>query len=186
MHNGKGIQVENSSVANDAPLQQWTYWGGNHQQWIVQPNAENFYTITNRNSGKAITVRNASTAEGAVITQQTLGTGQHQQWSLVETACWVLPRIATEASTRNVLTGVFSLWPNPAKDHVFVDLSKVAGQPVGLELTDILGRSLRQVQLETAQATPERFDIGVLPSGLYLLRIKPKGQPTSTLRILIQ
>lgn len=185
MHNLKGIQVTNSSEADDAPLEQWTYWGGNHQQWLVQRNAENFYIITNRNSGKAMTVRNASTAEGAVITQQTLGTGQHQQWSLIETACYVLPRIATASPTEE-RTSLFSLRPNPAQDHFFVDLSAVAGQPVGLELTDMLGRSLRQTRLDAAPATPYRFNTGALPSGLYLLRIKPEEQTPSTLRVLIQ
>lgn len=185
LHNGKGIQVDNGSVADNALLQQWTYWGGNHQQWTVGRNAENFYVITNRNSGKAMTVRNASTAQGAVITQQTLGTGQHQQWSLFETSCSAQPRIATEPPTENGPTGVFSLRPNPAQDHVFVDLSAVSGQPVGLTLTDMLGRSLRQTQLEAAPALPYRFDIGVLPSGLYLLRIAPNEQSPSTLRVLI-
>ncbi|TAE24433.1 MAG: hypothetical protein EAZ91_20400 [Cytophagales bacterium] len=185
LQNGKGIQVDNGSVADNALLQQWTYWGGQHQQWTVRRNAENFYTITNRNSGKAMTVRNASMSEGAVITQETLGMGQHQQWSLVETSCSAQPRIATEPPTGNGSPTVFSLRPNPAQDHVFVDLSAVAGQPIGLTLTDMLGRSLRQTQLEAAPTLPYRFDIGALPSGLYLLRIEPKSQKASTLRVLI-
>ncbi|WP_157618432.1 RICIN domain-containing protein, partial [Spirosoma spitsbergense] len=83
----KGIQVANSSSANDALLEQWTYWGGSHQQWRLVRNAEGYFSLINRNSNKAITVRNSSTAEGAPISQQTLGSGQQQQWSIEERSC---------------------------------------------------------------------------------------------------
>ncbi|MVM40932.1 hypothetical protein GO730_29950 [Spirosoma sp. HMF3257] len=36
----KGIQVAGSSTADDALLEQWTYWGGAHQQWRLVRNAE--------------------------------------------------------------------------------------------------------------------------------------------------
>ncbi|MEZ0610019.1 RICIN domain-containing protein, partial [Fibrella sp. WM1] len=186
-HNQKSIQVANSSMADNAPLEQWTYWGGSHQQWKAQRTADGFYTLTNRNSGKAITVQNASTAEGGDITQQTLGTGAHQQWRLTETACPTGGRMAAAEPT-----AVFSLWPNPARDHVLVDLSLATGQPVGLTMTDLQGRSRQQTYLEAAPAEPYRLDLGSLPDGLYLLRVAP-GQSTAgsvinptTLRVLIQ
>ncbi|MBO0950169.1 RICIN domain-containing protein [Fibrella forsythiae] len=180
-HNQKGIQVRNGSTADDALLEQWTYWGGNYQQWTAQRNAEGYYSFISRNSGKAITVRNASAVEGAEISQQTLSTGQIQQWGLTETTCPTGGRIAVaEPGT------TFSLWPNPARDHVMIDLSPARGQSVGLQLNDLLGRPLQQTQLDSAPTEPYRVNTGQLPNGLYLLQVAPSGQSPTTLRLLIQ
>ncbi|WP_084761839.1 RICIN domain-containing protein [Spirosoma spitsbergense] len=177
----KGIQVANFSSADDALLEQWTYWGGSHQQWSAQRNAEGYYTFSNRNSSKAITVRNASTAEGAEISQQTLGAGQQQQWSVQERTCPAGARLGA------VETGVaVRLWPNPARDHVLIDLSPVIGQPVGLQLNDLLGHPLQQTKLEVAPAEPYRLNTSQLPDGLYLIQVTPTGQSPTTLRLLIQ
>ncbi|GAB3707646.1 hypothetical protein GCM10027592_41980 [Spirosoma flavus] len=181
LHNQKGIQVPGSSTADDVLLEQWTYWGGNHQQWAVQRNADGFYTFSNRNSNKAVTVRNASTIDGAAITQQTLGTGQNQQWSVSETTC-----PAGARSGIDEVSATFSLWPNPASDHVLIDLRSALGQPVGLQLNDISGRPVQQKQVDVATEEPYRLNLGQLPNGLYLMQIKPAGQSPATLRLLIQ
>lgn len=177
----KGIQVANSSTADDALVEQWTYWGGAHQQWRLVRNAEGYFTIINRNSNKAITVRAASTAEGGQISQMTLGTGQEQQWSIVERTCTTGARVgAMEAGV------AFKLWPNPASGQVLIDLSSAIGQPVGLEVSDLLGRLIQQIQLDSAPAEPYRFNTSQLPNGLYLIRLTPAGQLPTTLRLLIQ
>ncbi|QMW00794.1 RICIN domain-containing protein [Spirosoma foliorum] len=177
----KGIEVTNSSTAEDALLEQWTYWGGSHQQWRLVRNADGYYNIINRNSNKAITVRNSSTAEGAQISQMTLGTGQQQQWIIVERTCPAGARVGASE-----LGETFKLWPNPARDHVLIDLSSAIGQSVSLQLNDLQGRSLQQTQLEAAPTEPYRFDTGQLSEGLYLIQIKPLGQSPTTLRLLIQ
>ncbi|MBD2703542.1 RICIN domain-containing protein [Spirosoma sp. BT702] len=181
LHNQKGIQAPSFSTADDVLLEQWTYWGGSHQQWAVQRNAEGFYTFSNRNSNKAITVRNASTTDGAAIIQQTLGTGQNQQWSVSETTCPAGARSGVEE-----VIATFGMWPNPASDHVLIDLRPALGQPVGLQLNDLSGRPLQRTHLEAAPAEPYRFGLGQLPDGLYLMQIKPAGQAATTLRVLIQ
>lgn len=183
MHNGKGIQVANSATTDDALLQQWTYWGGDHQQWIVQRNNEGFYTFRNRNSNKAVTVRNASTAEGAEITQQTLGTGGNQQWSVIETTCAAPARMATIEAEG---AATFSVRPNPASDHVLIDLSPALGKSVGLALTDLIGRTIRQTRVDAAPAQPYRFQFGQIPSGLYLIQVKAEGHQPAALRLFVQ
>jgi hypothetical protein len=152
------------------------------QQWAVQRNTDGFYVISNRNSGKAVTVRNASTADGTDIVQQTLALGQQQQqWSLIETTCPASGRLDAE----EVLASV-SLSPNPARDHVLIDLSPIAGRPVSLVLNDMLGRPTQQTRLDTAPVEPYRFSTDQLPAGLYLMQITPAGQSPTSLRLLIQ
>lgn len=181
-HSKRGIQITNSATADNAPVDQWTYWGGAHQQWAVQRNTDGFYVISNRNSGKAVTIRNASTSSGADIVQQTLTLGQsHQQWSLIETTCPAGGRIGIDETSASV-----SLSPNPARDHVLIDLSSVAGQPVSLVLNDLMGRPMQQTRLDTAPVEPYRFTLGQLSDGLYLMQIAPAGQSPTTLRLVIQ
>ncbi|MBO0937476.1 RICIN domain-containing protein [Fibrella sp. HMF5335] len=182
-HNLKAVQVANASTADNAPLEQWTYWGGGHQQWTANRNADGFFTLSNRNSGKAMTVQGASTADGAGIVQQTLGMGTNQQWSLVETACSVGARVA---SAEPGVGTSFSLYPNPANDHVLIDLSRAQGQPVGLTVHNLLGVSIQQMYLEAAPAAPYRFRTGQLADGLYLMQVTLTGQAPTTLRLLIQ
>ncbi len=181
LHTQKGLQVANSSVADDALVEQWTYWGGYHQQWLVERNGEGFYSIRNRNSTKALTVRDASVPEGALISQQPLGAGQHQQWRIEERSCPAAGRVGAEKTDV-----AFSLWPNPARDHVLINLSAAGNQSVDMQLTDLLGRSLQQQQLEVVPAEPYRVDTSHLPNGLYLIRLTPAGQLPATLRLLIQ
>ncbi len=177
----KGIEVVNSLTADDALLEQWTYWGGGHQQWTAQRNTDGYFIFVNRNSNKAITVRNSSTAEGSQISQVTLGAGQQQQWSIQERTCPAGGRLGA------IEPGVtFRLWPNPARDHVLIDLSPAIGQPVGLQLNDLMGRPLQQTKLEAAPAEPYRLNTNQLSNGLYLIQVTPTGQSPTTLRLLIQ
>lgn len=181
-HSKRGIQITNSATTDNAPVDQWTYWGGSHQQWAVQRNSEGFYVLSNRNSGKVVAIRNASTADGADIVQQTLALGQqHQQWSLIETTCPASGRVGIEEAVASV-----SLSPNPAHDHVLIDLSSVAGRPVGLVLNDLMGRPTQQTRLDAAPVEPYRFTIGQVPDGLYLMQITPAGQSPTTIRLVIQ
>lgn len=183
VHSQKAIQVANSSTADNALLEQWTYWGGGHQQWTATRNAEGFFTLSNRNSGKAMTVQGASTADGAGITQQTLGTGTNQQWTLAETTCPTGARLAAAEPGSGTS---FLLYPNPAADHVLIDLSRAQGQPVHLKVHNLLGVSLQETYLEAAPAVPYRFRTDQLPNGLYLMQVRPTGQAPTTLRLLIQ
>lgn len=183
LHNGKSIEVPNYSTADGTLLHQWTFWGGDHQQWRVARNTEGFYTFTNRNSGKRIDVSGANTNEGGDIIQSVATAGTNQQWSITETTCPVGGRIGFADEP---LTAAFSLWPNPARDHVLIDLSQVAGQPVGLSVTDLAGRSLQQLRLDSAPPAPFRLHTGQLANGLYLINIEPDGWQPATLRLLIQ
>jgi hypothetical protein len=182
LHTGKGIEVPNASVSNGTPIHQWTYWGGKHQQWTVQRDADGFYTFTNRNSGKVIEVQEGSTDEGGKIIQQDGNNNPHQQWSLTETTC---PSAAGRIGAASEPGTGFSLSPNPAQNHVLLDLNAAIGQPVALDLTDLTGRTLRQVRLEAAPAQYS-LDINELTEGLYLIQVTPTGQPPTTLRLLIR
>jgi hypothetical protein len=63
--------VTNVSTADAAPVQLWTYAGGNNQQWQAVEQAGGTYRFVNRHSGKCLDVPGASTGDGVQLQQYT-------------------------------------------------------------------------------------------------------------------
>jgi alpha-L-fucosidase len=83
-NSGKCIDVTGSSTADGAQIVQWTYNGGNNQQWQIIDVGGGYFRITNRNSGKSLDVNAQSTEDGAQLIQWPYGGGNNQQWQLVD------------------------------------------------------------------------------------------------------
>ncbi|MFF9264136.1 MULTISPECIES: ThuA domain-containing protein [Streptomyces] len=64
------IDVTDVSGADDAPLQLWSYTGGQNQQWLPVKEAAGRYHFTARHSGKCLTAAATATA-GTQLTQRT-------------------------------------------------------------------------------------------------------------------
>ena len=87
LHSGKCLDVQKSSLANGAPVQQWTCHGKDNQRWILKPLAhhsggEPNYRLQALHSGKCLDVRQASLANGAPVQQWTCHSPEHQTWIL--------------------------------------------------------------------------------------------------------
>lgn len=65
----------------------------------------------------------------------------------------------------------FSVYPNPAKDEVFIDLKNIAATGMA-SIFDITGKQLVQQPIET-QST--RIDTSMLQNGIYLLTVEVSG-----------
>lgn len=71
-----------------------------------------------------------------------------------------------------------ALYPNPASDHAYLDVSALAGQSVRVQVYSNLGRVVRQVDLEEAPTAPVRLDLDGLAAGHYAVWIRPAaGKP---------
>ncbi|RMG21061.1 MAG: T9SS C-terminal target domain-containing protein [Bacteroidetes bacterium] len=60
-------------------------------------------------------------------------------------------------------------YPNPARDHIELQLEAALGTSFTLEIMDLNGRVLRRQQLHARQLT---VPVHTLPPGLYLLRVR--------------
>jgi hypothetical protein len=85
-HSGKCLDVVEISTAPDAPLHQWTCWGGPNQQWMLTPAGGGAYEMTSINSGMALRVSNNSFVDGALITQDPYGGNPNEKWVLAPTS----------------------------------------------------------------------------------------------------
>jgi hypothetical protein len=65
------LDVTNVSTADTAPIQLWSYGGGNNQQWQPVSEAGGYFHFVNRNSGKCLDVPSASTADSVQLQQFT-------------------------------------------------------------------------------------------------------------------
>ena len=81
LHSGKCLDVRQASLANGAPVQQWTCHGKDNQHWIVEPRFGEYY-LRALHSGKCLDVRQASLANGAPVQQWTCHSPEHQTWIL--------------------------------------------------------------------------------------------------------
>jgi hypothetical protein len=78
------VDINGQSTATGAAAIQWSYWGGNNQQWSFSSLGSGYFNVTNRNSSLRLDVTGSSTANGAAIIQNTAGTGNNQRWRVID------------------------------------------------------------------------------------------------------
>lgn len=83
-NSGLVADVLNKSTADGGNVAQYTWNGGNNQQWDFQDAGEGYFRIVNRNSGKCLEVNSNSQSDGANINQWACGGSNslNQQWKL--------------------------------------------------------------------------------------------------------
>jgi ELWxxDGT repeat protein len=96
------------------------------------------------------------------------------------TACPVSRQgVSPELATNLTVT----VLKNPTPDAVTVEIRGADGQPLSLQLTNLLGQPIGSKNIETAQTLERhRFDVRTLPSGILLLRAV-SGDYSQTVRI---
>lgn len=82
-HSGLAMQVESSSTANGANVNQWTYQNAMHQQFNIASIGGGYYSIRAAHSGASLDVFNLSTEPGGEIRQWAYWGGNNQQWQIV-------------------------------------------------------------------------------------------------------
>lgn len=93
---------------------------------------------------------------------------------------------ATSNDPVQPLNASVSLYPNPAHDHLQVDVTLEDGAPMSLQLMDLSGRIVvtENPGFLTSGKHGLRIDTRDLPAGLYLARVQT-GASTSTHKVLI-
>ncbi|MBL0885206.1 RICIN domain-containing protein [Myceligenerans indicum] len=81
-NSGKCLDVDGSSTADGAKVQQWACHGGSNQAWQVEEVAGGYVQIVNGNSGRCLDVDGFSTADGGRVQQWTCTGGTNQQWQV--------------------------------------------------------------------------------------------------------
>lgn len=82
-HNGKALDVWGISPWNGAAVQQWDYWGGDNQKWLISSVGDGYYKLIAKHSGKALDVYGIAPWNGAAVQQWDYWGGDNQKWELI-------------------------------------------------------------------------------------------------------
>jgi hypothetical protein len=106
-NSGKCLDVNASSTADGAKVQQWTCGAGANQQWQVQAVAGGYVQIAGVHSDKCLDVSASSTADGGKVQQWTCNGGTNQQWR-VEAVAGGNVQVVNRNSGKCLDVGAFS------------------------------------------------------------------------------
>ncbi|HHB79813.1 MAG TPA: HYR domain-containing protein [Saprospiraceae bacterium] len=91
----------------------------------------------------------------------------------------------------NVTQGLFAerqniaLYPNPAGDHVQLDLLPFKGKKVNISLTNQLGIPVKMIQVDKVDAEPLWIDLPHMRNGIYQVNIQSSDHQTATTKLVI-
>jgi hypothetical protein len=82
-HSGKALDVTSWSLADNAPIQQYSPHRGNNQRWLLLPQSGGQYHVMAMHSGLCLDLAGVSQENGAKVQQFTRHNGPNQQWALI-------------------------------------------------------------------------------------------------------
>lgn len=173
-----------SHPSTDAFLM-WGFWDGAHwhgdapifrQDWSIKPSGEVFLDLV---FNEWWTDDFANTAANGVATVRGFK-GQYEitvehNGQVVKDTVWLeedlthpIQLTITNSGEVDAVDDSIRIFPNPAKEELFIE-SKATG-PVQVRLYDAQG------QLKLYQTRTGRFELGALPSGVYLVVVEQDGK----------
>lgn len=189
-NSGKAIDVYGSSTNDRANLIQWSSTGSPNQQWKITLDAQGYYTFTARHSGKAMDQRESSLADNAEIIQWPVTGAQNQQWLIDAVGCSIpgsrVGAVDFAATLPEYSDSQYVLYPNPAQMQVKVNLQAAQGQPAGVTLTDLQGKTLYRRLVNTETESTHTITTSEYAVGIYMVVIDVADQPKATLRLVIE
>ncbi|MFC6221832.1 T9SS type A sorting domain-containing protein [Hymenobacter artigasi] len=96
--------------------------------------------------------------------------------------------VSTVTATADAnLAAALSVYPNPSRGQVTVQLSQKAGQSYQLRLSNIIGQEVRTVALKPElTASGMALDLSELRTGVYFYSLLVDGKVASTKRLVLQ
>jgi hypothetical protein len=86
-NSGLALDAYNQGTADGTQIQQWTYWGGAGQQWMVSNTGSGYYKIIGVQSGKSLDIdyQYGGTANGTKVQLWDYWNGPSQQYNFAAT-----------------------------------------------------------------------------------------------------
>jgi len=83
-NSGNALDINGQSTTQGASVIQWSYWGGNNQQWSLTSRDSGYFNFTNRNSSMLLDVSGASVSNGAAVIQWSANGAPNQRWQVID------------------------------------------------------------------------------------------------------
>ncbi len=104
---------------------------------------------------------------------------------------YVTVESGASASSRNSESALsveptqLKVYPNPARDEAFIDLSDWMSQSVDLVIHNHFSQVVFEQHIEKVSGSPTKIDLTSFTNGLYYIQVKTKGQRPVTKKLLV-
>ncbi|HMQ85524.1 MAG TPA: T9SS type A sorting domain-containing protein [Saprospiraceae bacterium] len=101
--------------------------------------------------------------------------------------------VLCEPAARNVMWGALpvqatvsrlKVWPNPTKGMLFLEIPSACGVELRLQVLDMLGRTVKNIALET-DSSPASIPLKGMNGGIYFLKLFCQGQLIGSEKIIL-
>jgi hypothetical protein len=79
-----------------------------------------------------------------------------------------------------------ALYPNPASNEAWLDLSAFEGGAFIVLLLDVRGALVREVNVAEASDEPLRLDLSGIAAGLYFVHLQPEGEEAKVVKLMVE
>ncbi len=165
----KAVDIAGVSTDNGANVHQWSYVGGENQQFIVVSTGDGYYKLIAKHSGKLIEVAGFSTANGGNVQQWENANQASGHWKLISTGTAKVAKAEAE-NPENIEISSFNVYPNPVENTLFFS-QEITGNPV--RIYNAAGSLIFE------QKTTNQINVSDLTSGIYFLVFEKDGIKTT-------
>ena len=82
-NSGLALDADHGWIDNGVNILQYDYHGAGNQKWIIEQQANGYYTIKNQATGKVVTVQDFADYDGGNVHQWEYVGNDNQEWSIV-------------------------------------------------------------------------------------------------------
>ncbi len=79
----------------------------------------------------------------------------------------------------------FSVYPNPARNEVILNLSKIKGEQLNFRIYNQLASVVKEGKIDITEGTVFKVNLQDIENGLYLVQIQAEGQAPMTKKLLV-
>lgn len=105
---------------------------------------------------------------------------------VIDTTCYYTNDESGVRERGKHLISDFSVFPNPAEDHLFVEFVSYGWQDVAIVIVNQVGQVMISKTTSATGTINEKFDIRSLPSGIYFANISCKENNQITQKFIIR
>jgi hypothetical protein len=146
---------------------------------FVSPNGTTWYPAGAQNISM-----NSCIEMGLVVTNYTANSTVTATFANVSVTGGFFTRPSTNTQEDIFAVADFSIMPNPTNGWIELDLSRYNQRKVQLELYNLQGKLLRSTNIEINRGK-EEIDLTAFANGMYLIRVRAKGLPDVTQRVVM-
>lgn len=160
------------STTNGSDVGQYANTTHVNSQWSVQQYSGSYSRIQNRGTGLYLDGMGRTT-NGSACGQYANASSVNAQWQLISVSASVLASSRTAETAEQIMSDkeiAVNIYPNPTTGMVTITLPD--SYKDGYKIVDLLEVSGKALVSEKFSGTTHTLNIGSLPQGVYLLRVR--------------